>query len=150
MINFARKFETNIKAFDVCEVPHQYRNKSDIWVPIDSVINTLGEKSSKIFDHPYARAFGTPVKVYEIDGVLVSIKYTKHGSRYDSEIYCRECPFFPCDEGLYDILYYPDDTVWGCRWHRPFYPENDFKKYLGFLIERYQKAKWFIGNRFVE
>jgi cyclic pyranopterin phosphate synthase len=150
MINFAKKYNTNIKAFDVCEVPKAYTPKSNVWVPIDDIIQKLEEKSEKIFDHWYAQAFGTPVKIYKIDGILVSIKYTKHGSRYNPLTYCKECSYFPCDEGLYDILYYPDDTVWGCRWRRPAFLNNNFLHDLTRVIKCYQRARWFIGNKFVE
>lgn len=150
LVDFAREMKTNIKAFDVTEVPNQYINKKEIYSPLDSFIKNLRKKAKEEFFHPYALAFGTPVQIYNLDSVLVSVKYTKYGSRYSDE-YCKNCPFFPCDEGLYDILYYPDDTLWACRWYRAkniF--KNNFEQDLRTLFRLYQKTKWFIGNKFVE
>jgi len=149
LINFARKMKTNIKAFDITEVPNQFVNKNKIYSPLDKFIKNLERKSKGKFFHPYAVAYGTPVMIYDLGSLLFTIKYTKDGSRYSPEI-CKNCQFFPCDEGLYDLLYYPDDTLWACRWKRPNILKNDFKQDLKILFRIYQQARWFIGNKFIE
>jgi len=150
LVNFAHEVGTNIKTFDITEVPNQYINKKEIYTPLDNFIKNLRKKAKEEFFHPYAIAFGTPVQIYDVDSVLISVKYTKYGSRYSDE-HCKNCPFFPCDEGLYDILYYPDDTLWACRWYRPRnILKNNFEKDLSTLFRLYKKTRWFIGNKFVE
>jgi len=149
LVSFAREMGTNIKTFDITEVPSQYVKKEEIYCPLDVFIKKLEKRAKENFFHPYALAFGTPVIIFDLDSVLVTVKYTKYGSRY-SDKYCKNCPFFPCDEGLYDILYYPDNTLWACRWHRPTSVLKDkFEEDLRTLFTLYQKTKWFIGNKFV-
>lgn len=150
LIDFAIKMKTNIKCFDVTEVPKQYVKKQKIYVALDGFIRNLEKRAKSVFFHPYAIAFGTPVKIYDLGQTLITVKYTKHGSRYSAR-YCQNCQFFPCDEGLYDVLYYPDDTLWACRWNRPSrLLKGNFKKDLRTLFEVYQNTVWFVGNKFLK
>ena len=151
LVDYARNIGTNMKIFDITEVPQQYKSKESIYVPLDDLIKKLESKARDKFFHPYAIAFGTPVMIYDIDGVLISVKYTKYGSRYDVTGYCKSCPFFPCDEGLYDILYYPDDKLWACRWRRPKGILNDnFEHDLKELFKVYKRAKWVVGGEIID
>ncbi|MEL7658022.1 MAG: hypothetical protein AAGU75_19175, partial [Bacillota bacterium] len=96
-------------------------------------------------EHPYTMAFGTPSRIYTIDGVRVTVKSTLHGSHYDLEGICKDCPYFPCHEGVYDLFMLPDDRLCGCRWSSTSVSNGkDFQEALNSLIKVYQRADWYL------
>lgn len=147
IISFCRKHDCNLKMFDITSVPLQFGKLSSLYVPLLEVEKELEERADKIIYHEYAKCFGTPCRIYDVDGVRVTLKNKKYGSRYDMEGYCKKCEYFPCDEGVYDLLYYPDGTIWGCRWRRCMPNNLPFTEQLLFLAQAFQRADWYVSGK---
>lgn len=116
IIEFCRRNGCGLKLLDVVSVPLPFGNRTGLHVSLDRVEQELARLSSTIVNHEYARSFGTPCRIYDVDGVSVTVKSTWNGSRYDVSGICDGCPYFPCHEGLYDTFALPDRRVIGCRW----------------------------------
>lgn|SRR5262249_1290031 len=116
MIDYCRKIKCNLKLLDVVSVPLPFGDRKDLHVSFRGVEEQLRTLADRVEDHEYARAFGTPCKIYHVGGVAVTVKSTWNGSRYDLNGICKGCEYFPCHEGLYDIFALPDGRVVGCRW----------------------------------
>ncbi|MDQ1294651.1 MAG: 3,8-cyclase [Actinomycetota bacterium] len=116
IIDFCRATGCGLKLLDVVSVPLPFGVRRDLHVSLERVEAELARASAAIVHHQYARSFGTPCRIYDVDGVPVTVKSTWNGSRYDTSGICSGCPYFPCHEGLYDIFALPDHRVIGCRW----------------------------------
>lgn len=116
MIEFCRSKGCNLKLLDVVSVPLPFGDRQDLHVSFREVEERLAAVADRIEFHEYARAFGTPCRIYHVDGVAVTVKSTWNGSRYDLDGICKGCEYYPCHEGLYDIFALPDGRVVGCRW----------------------------------
>lgn len=113
-----------------------------------------------MYQHEYARAFGTPCRIYKVKGVEVTVKNTWNGSRYDTNGICRSCEYFPCHEGLYDIFALPDGRVVGCRWsdssvaatnaaNDRYTSEHNFEAALDKMASIFQRAQYVARNKVV-
>lgn len=147
LIGYCSKLGINLKIFDITKVPNQYKNKETIYIPLWSVEQRIQKEAERMHLHEYAKSFGTPCNIYKVNGVLVTCKSVIYGSRFDREIYCKDCPYFPCDEGLYDILYYPDGKLWGCRWFDKNMQRGTFEEELRFLIKVFQRSDWYVNGQ---
>jgi hypothetical protein len=101
--------------------------------------------------HEYARSFGTPCFIYDIDGVRITVKSTSHGSRYDPDGICNDCFYYPCHEGLYDMFLLPDGRLCGCRWSATsVIAADDFIKALNDLSRIFQRADWHLPEQVLD
>ncbi|WP_237107522.1 radical SAM protein [Nonomuraea sp. MG754425] len=116
IIDICREVGTNLKIQDVVSVPWSFHEWSQVHVDSVKLEQELEARASRVREHKYARSFGTPTKIYTIDGVNVTLKSVRNGSQYDMEGICKSCPFFPCHEGVYDIFIFADNTAWACNW----------------------------------
>ena len=116
IIDFCHRNGCGLKLLDVVSVPLPFGSRTDLHVSLERVEEELAGVSSMTVHHEYARSFGTPCRIYNVDGVSITVKSTWNGSRYDVKGICADCPYFPCHEGLYDIFALPDHRVIGCRW----------------------------------
>ena len=143
IIEFCQDLGCHLKLLDVVSVPLPYSTRDKMHVSLDEVEKKLAEKAEKIELHEYARGFGTPCKIYSIKGVNVTVKSTSHGSRYDEDGICSQCPYFPCHEGLYDLFHLPDDRLCGCRWSKSSVSTSQqFEEALEEMIKIFQRATW--------
>ena len=150
IIAFCRTLGCHLKLLDVVSVPLPYGHRNDIHVSLTPVESFLMEEADDIEFHEYARAFGTPCRIYVVNGVRVTVKNTWNGSRYDVSGICRGCPYFPCHEGLYDVFALPDGRVVGCRWSDSsvaartesdrYAPTTDFHNALREMTTVFQRA----------
>ena len=148
MIDFCRDLGCHLKLLDVVSVPIPYRDWDALHVCTDSLEDELAEHADSVESHQYARSFGTPCTIYTIVGVRVTVKSTSHGSRYDVGGICKECPYFPCHEGLYDLFLLPDGRLCGCRWSETgVSPGVTFAEVLDNLIKVFQRADWYQFDR---
>jgi hypothetical protein len=83
--------------------------------------------------------YGIPVKIFLVKGVYVTLKAMRYGSRFDENGICKNCPHFPCHEGLYDIYVLGDGSIATCRWKR-FGTWNTFSGDLKTAINSFQNA----------
>jgi molybdenum cofactor biosynthesis enzyme MoaA len=116
IIDYCREVGTNLKIQDVVSVPWAFNEWNDVHVSSVELENELERRSTRVRDHQYARSFGTPTRIYNIDGVNVTLKSVRNGSQYDTEGICKGCPFYPCHEGVYDVFIFADNTAWACNW----------------------------------
>lgn len=116
MIDFCAEIGCNLKLLDVVSVPLPFGDRRNLHVSFNEIEEKLLKAADYVDNHEYARAFGTPCKIYVVKGVRVTAKNTWNGSRYELEGICKGCEYFPCHEGLYDIFALPDGRVVGCRW----------------------------------
>lgn len=140
IINFCRLTGCGLKLLDVVSVPLPFGDRRNLHVSLERVEAELARASATISHHQYARSFGTPCRIYDVDGVPVTVKSTWNGSRYDTLGICSDCPYFPCHEGLYDIFALPDHRVIGCRWSETSVagqpvPEGDAAAFVSRLQE---------------
>lgn len=144
IIDFCNKKKCNIKLLDVVSVPLPFGDRKDLHVPFIELEKLLAEKAEKIYNHQYARSFGTPCKIYLYNEVRITVKSTWNGSRYDINGICKGCNYFPCHEGLYDIFALPDNRVVGCRWSEESVIEDglSFENKLESISEIFQRADY--------
>lgn len=148
IITFCRELGCNLKLLDVVSVPIPYRDRDSIHIWTDPLENSLARVSDLQETHQYARSFGTPCNIYTVEGVKITVKSTSHGARYDQEGICRNCPYFPCHEGLYDLFLLPDGRLCGCRWSESSVsPGNDFIEQLDRLVRVFQRAEWYQSDQ---
>lgn len=153
MILFCKAQRCNLKLLDVVSVPLPFGDRQDLHVCFNDVERHLNEIAEYTYLHEYARAFGTPCRVYVVDGVHVTVKNTWNGSRYELKGICNGCEYYPCHEGLYDIFSLPDGRVVGCRWsdtsvaatneaNDPYAKEPHFDQALIKMAKIFQRAEW--------
>lgn len=141
VIDYCRKIGTDLKIQDVVAVPWQFNEWKTIYYDTSEIEKELERRASHIRDHRYARGFGTPTKIYTIDGVNVTFKSIRNGSHYEMENICNKCKYFPCHEGVYDLFVFPEGVACACNW-------TDLGKALGdtesekihYLIEKFQNT----------
>lgn len=151
MIEFCRNIGTHLKLLDVVSVPSPHQERKNLHVSTDNLENQLRDRASTVELHQYARCFGTPCFIYVVDGVRITIKSTSHGSRYDQIGVCKDCSYYPCHEGLYDMFLLPDGRLCGCRWSETsVIAAETFVKSLENITQIFQRADWHLPKRIVD
>lgn len=144
MINFCRENGCDLKLQEIASVPYPHLQWEKIHCDFRSIEQYLEQKAEKVMIHEYASKIGIPVKIYDVNNVYVTLKAMYYGSRYETEEFCKNCPHFPCHEGLYDVYVLGDGSIATCRWRRlgsfeSF--ENDMKN----VIKTFKSARY-IGH----
>lgn len=145
MITYCKKMQCDLKLQEVASVPYPNSEWNDIHVDLACLEKSFASKARRIIVHDYARSFGIPVKIYDMDGVYVTLKAMGVGSRYDINGICKDCPHLYCHEGLYDIYILADGSIATCRWCR-FGSLDTFEEDLKNAIETFQHAEYIGGH----
>ena len=116
VIDYCRQLGTDLKIQDVVSVPWQFNEWESIYYDTSAIEKELEKRASYIKDHKYARGFGTPTKIYTINGVNITFKSIRNGSHYEMDSICKNCIYYPCHEGVYDLFVFPDDKACACNW----------------------------------
>lgn len=148
MIDFCRNIGCDLKLQEVASVPYPNSEWNDIHADLSYFEERLTKKATRILVHNYARSFGIPVKVFDMNGVMVTLKSMNVGSRYDTNGICKDCPHLVCHEGLYDIYILADGSIATCRWCR-FGSLETFEEDLNKAINAFQNAEY-IGKHQLE
>lgn len=148
MIEFCRTIGCDLKLQEVASVPYPHSEWNDIHADLSCLENVLKPKAKQVMVHDYARSFGIPVKVFDMNGVFVTLKSMGVGSRYDTEGICKDCPHLLCHEGLYDIYILADGSIATCRWCR-FGGLETFGEDLEKAISAFRNAEY-IGTHTLE
>jgi len=143
LITFCQNIGCNLKLLEVCSVPIPYGSWEDLYVPLDDIEDELAKQATMIKSHQYSRGFGIPMPIYQIDNVYVTIKSSRHGAHYDKEGICKDCQYYPCHEGVYDLYLLPDGRLCGCRWSETSVAKGEtFLERLSYLANVFQRAEW--------
>lgn len=141
MIAFCRETGCDLKLQEVASVPYPHSEWNDIHADLSCFDEILTARAKQVLVHDYARSFGIPVKVYDLDGVMVTLKSMNVGSRYETDGICKDCPHLLCHEGLYDIYVLADGSIATCRWCR-FGSLETFGEDLDKAIKAFQNAEY--------
>ena len=145
IIEFCSNLKCNLKLLDVVSVPLPYGNRTDLHISFAE----LEEKLRGICDskkiHQYSRSFGTPCFIYKYKNVDITVKSTWNGSHYDMNGICKNCNYFPCHEGLYDVFSLPDERIVGCRWSEESVEKQgfSFEEQLKNIAKIFQRADYY-------
>ncbi len=115
MIQYCANIGCDLKISDVAGTPNQFEDLGLQYADLTQVEERLSSLASKVTNHPYSQYYGIPSKIYNVNGVEVTVKSSVHGSRFALSEPCSSCSYFPCEEGLYFINILPDGTVSACR-----------------------------------
>lgn len=148
MIDFCRNVGCDLKLQEVASVPYPNSEWDEIHADLSCFEQELTKKAKRVLVHDYARSFGIPVKVFDIDGVMITLKSMNVGSRYEVNGICKDCPHLYCHEGLYDIYVLADGSIATCRWCR-FGSLETFGEDLDKAIAAFRNAEY-IGKHHLE
>lgn len=144
IIEFCKELKCDLKLLDVVSVPVPFGNRKSIYKEITSLEQEFFEHCDGIYSHEYTRGFGTPCVKYRFGKVNVTVKNSVKGSHYDREgenAICKNCPYFPCHEGLYDLFALADGRICSCRWtEKQMF--NDTSAQIDYLIEAFRRSKF--------
>ena len=141
MIEFCRNHGCDLKLQEIASVPYPHLNWNEIHCDFHDIEKYLEEKADRVLVHDYASKIGIPVKIYDVNNVYVTLKAMYYGSRYETEEFCKDCPHFPCHEGLYDVYVLGDGSLATCRWRR-FGSLDSFESDMSKAIEIFRKARY--------
>lgn len=144
MIEFCRQNGCDLKLQEIASVPYPHLKWEDIHCDFKDIEKYLEGNASRVLVHEYASKIGIPVKIYDMNNVYVTLKAMYYGSRYETKEFCKNCPHFPCHEGLYDVYVLGDGSVATCRWRR-FGSFDSFEDDLKKTIEIFKNAEY-IGH----
>jgi len=143
IIDYCRELDVDLKIQDVVSVPWQFEKWGELHESTIELEKEFERRASSIKDHKYAKGFGTPSKIYTIDGVDVTLKSVRNGSHYDIDGVCKECNFYKCHEGVYDLFVFPDNTSGACNWTDKSKAPNLSKlEQLKWLIKSFQRSEY--------
>ncbi|WP_018884763.1 radical SAM protein [Paenibacillus massiliensis] len=143
VIDFCKEIGTDLKIQDVVSVPWQFKEWEELYLDTTRIEEEFLAKSTFVKDHKYARGFGTPSKIYTINGVNVTLKSVRNGSHYDMKKVCKGCEYYPCHEGVYDLFIFPNNTSFACNWTlKSKAPEGTKQMQLQWLIEVFQRSEY--------
>ncbi len=143
VIDYCRSVGTDLKIQDVVSVPWAFNEWKTIYYDTSEIEEELEKKASYVKDHKYARGFGTPTKIYTIDGVNITFKSIRNGSHYNLDNLCNNCKYYPCHEGVYDLFVFPDDKACVCNWtHIGNASGNTLEEKLADLIPKFQNTQY--------
>lgn len=116
MIEMCKELGCDLKLADVAFRRNQIMSRDSIYVGMESIKKYLTDNGIAFEpEADYSQRFGTPCDSFRINGIIVKLKDTSKGARYNLDAACRGCKFFPCGEGLYFITVLPDGTFSGCQ-----------------------------------
>ncbi len=141
IIDYCGRFKCDLKLLDVVSVPVPYGIRTSFYQEISSLEREFVKKSSEVYAHEYTKGFGTPCKRYKIGGVFVTVKNSVKGSHYDETGICKDCPYFPCHEGLYDIFALSDGRLCACRWTEKQIGQSA-EEQLSVLVQAFKRAEY--------
>ena len=144
MIDFCREKNCDLKLQEIASVPYPHLKWEDIHCDFQPIEEKLQSIADKVLVHDYASKIGIPVKIFNINGVYVTLKAMYYGSRYETKEFCKECPHFPCHEGLYDVYVLGDGAIATCRWRR-YGNKDTFEADMRKTIEIFRNAEY-IGH----
>jgi molybdenum cofactor biosynthesis enzyme MoaA len=143
IIDYCRELKTHLKIQDVVSVPWAFNEWDSVYVDSSELEREFERRASNRRDKAYSMCFGTPTKVYTIDGVEITLKSVRNGSHYDLDGICRNCPYFPCHEGVYDLFVFADNTAWACNWtDLAKAPQGSKYQQMKYMIELFQRARY--------
>lgn len=144
MIAFCNELGCDLKLLDVVSVPVPFGTRQSIYQEISSLEEEFSDKCDCVLSHEYTRGFGTPCKRYCFGNTRVTVKNSVKGSHYDrngDNAICKECPYFPCHEGLYDLFALADGRICSCRWTEKQESE-DTSVQLDYLISAFKRSQY--------
>jgi len=128
ILRYCEEIGTDLKIADVAENKDQNLAIDDVYVPIDGIEVQLRSAADYTEEHVYSQNHGIPSNIYHVNGVGVTVKNSKNGSRYNPDAnYCGNCEYYPCHEGLYFISALPDGSFSTCRLNQ-IQPKNNNQK----------------------
>lgn len=150
IINFCQELHCDLKILDVVSVPVPFsKERQDFYREVNSLEQKFSQKCDGIYSHEYSRGFGTPCYRYRFGDVYVTVKNSKKGSHYDTETdesICKECKYYPCHEGLYDLFCLSDGRLCSRRWTEK-QKFDSFKQQMDWLIDVFRRSKFvFVGD----
>ena len=145
MITFCSKNKCNLKLLDVVSVPIPFGERQDYFIDLTPLELELKQKCDQVISHSYTKSFGVPCVQYKFGNTRVVVKNGTKGSHYDLDGACRNCSYYPCHEGLYDIFVLPDGRICSCRWTEEQIYKNS-EEQLSYLIESFRKAVFVQGK----
>ena len=120
IIKFCQTLSCDLKILDVVSVPVPFSaDRQDFYREVNSIEKKFSETCDQVYSHEYTRGFGTPCYRYRFGNTFVTVKNSKKGSHYDIsgvDALCKNCKYFPCHEGLYDLFCLSDGRLCSCRW----------------------------------
>lgn len=141
VIAYCKYLGVDLKIQDIVSVPWQYQDWNSIFKDTKELEEEFEKKATFVRDHRYAKGFGTPCKVYTIDGVNITLKSVRNGSHYEMQSVCKECEYYPCHEGVYDLFVFPDNTAYACNWtDKSKAPFAEKREQLNWLVDVFQKS----------
>lgn len=144
MIKFCQEIGCNLKLLDVVSVPVPNGDRGDYYIDLTELEAVLDKQCKEIQSHSYTKSFGVPVFKRKFDNIWVTVKNGSKGTHYDKDGACKDCAFFPCHEGLYDIFALPDGRICSCRWTEK-QEFTDSRSQLEYMIESFRRANYFNG-----
>lgn len=143
IIAYCKHLGTDLKIQDVVSVPWSFSEWDEVHADTRALEAEFERRATRVRDHQYAMSFGTPTRIYTIDGVNITMKSVRNGSHYDVDGVCSRCTYFPCHEGVYDVFVYADNTVWGCNWTEiGRAPAGTKKEQLEYMIGVFQRSAY--------
>ena len=117
LINFCCNKRIDLKILDLnCFDLPGYLAWRNIYKSTAVVVNHLvKENFDKAIIHTVGN-YGIPMSEFKLDGISIRIKNSKNSSTYSPV--CRDCKYFLCQEGLYQLTLTSDGRIKMC-WHRP-------------------------------
>ena len=144
MISFCQSHNCDLKLLDIVSVPLPFGERGNYFVDLTPLEHDLMKKCDNIIAHVYTKSFGVPCVKYQFGNTNITVKNGTKGTHYDRDGVCKDCRFFPCHEGLYDIFALPDGRICSCRWTEK-QVSVDSAIQLQYLIEAFQRASFFVG-----
>ena len=144
IIAFCQELGCDLKLLDIVSVPVPFGNRGSIYQEISSLEAEMAKKCDEILSHEYTRGFGTPCRRYRFGKTCVTIKNSVKGSHYDrdgEDAICKDCPYFPCHEGLYDLFALADGRICSCRWTERQI-SDDPSQQMDYLIKAFRRSMY--------
>lgn len=145
IISLCQTLNCDLKLLDIVSVPVPYGKRQDVYQEISTLEEKFANTCDSIYVHEYTRGFGTPCNRYKFGNTLVTVKNSVKGSHYDREdkdSICKDCPYFPCHEGIYDIFALSDGKLCACRWTEEQKYES-IGDQIDYLIKAYKRSKYY-------
>ncbi len=150
VLAICKELKIGLKVFDMFPVPETEAMWRRLYSPPDA-LSLEGETAPP---YEYTLKYGTPTQELIVDGVHVRVKNCFNGTRYHA--ICRNCPAFPCPEGLYCLTVTPSLTVVPCRLgthlHRQGYNQAALTEAIQEAITIYQESYFanLFGRKYID